>query len=249
MSKSGSMNRRYPPEEDGGSTPTAPEPRVQTSDPSLEDVTPAPVEALDRSSEVSWVTRCWRVFAIGFGALILGGTAVLAIEHGKVAPLFIAALAAVVGASALIGGRRRRAFASRYSALEAQLQALRESHSKLRIEIAERDSARRMAEQNEAAFRTVFEASLDVLGLNRLSDGAFITANQEFTRKLGYTVEDMRRGSPGDLGMWTRREQLRRFMAALHEHGFARETELELRTKEGRIIPGAAWGTVIESRR
>ena len=99
MSKSGSMNRRYPPEDDGGSTPTAPEPRVQTFDPSVEDVTPAPVEALDRSSEASWDTRYWRVLAIAFGALVLAGSAALAIETGKVAPLFMAALAAVVGVS------------------------------------------------------------------------------------------------------------------------------------------------------
>jgi PAS domain S-box-containing protein len=136
----------------------------------------------------------------------------------------IVTAAGVAQCGALSGQRYRREIASRIMALQINHRFLRESEAKL---------------------RKIFETSSDAITINRLSDGRYLEVNEAFAG-TGYSREEALAQSAGALGVWANRAQLREFMKTLRARGSVVNTEIDLRTKGGRIDPFPISAKVIE---
>lgn len=185
-------------------------------------------------------------------ALSLEGVAAIAAAHGvpETAPRhlyhWLTALTAVgVGFCATLLGERYRA------ERDARIDALARSHHALLAETAQRERAVGEREQalerlheNEAKLRQIFEASLNTIGISRLSDGRFLECNRGFLEISGYTREEAIGHSAQELGVWANRGELREYMRRLRAEGHIRQMEMTLRNKAGRLIPHLATAVV-----
>ena len=130
-------------------------------------------------------------------------------------------------------------------ALASRVRALNESQDRLRSEIAERELTQRRLEENEATLRKVFDTSLDIISINRLSDGLFVAVNDEFVRATGYSRVEALASTGADLRMFKDRTRMRAMMEQLRTAGLLRNFQIEIRTKDGRVIPHLFSGAVV----
>ena len=112
--------------------------------------------------------------------------------------------------------------------------------------IAELELAERRARTGEEMVRRIIETSPDVITINRLSDGSYVTANSGFTQTTGFTSGEVLGKSPADLGIWADRKQARAFVERVSSEPIVRNLEMDLRHKDGRIIPHLLSAVVTE---
>ena len=130
-------------------------------------------------------------------------------------------------------------------ALSAEVRELEASQASLRSEIAERELAQRRLQDSEQTLRKMFETSLDSIAISRLSDGRFIAVNDEFLRVMGYSREEVLASTGAELRAFVNRDRMREMLAQLHADGFVRNFEIELRTRNGRLIPHLFSASVV----
>ena len=133
-------------------------------------------------------------------------------------------------------------------ALAAQVAALRESQTRLRLEVLERETTQQQLAEREAMIRKIYDTTLETITINRLSDGVFVEVNDEFTRCYGYAREEVIGQSAVAIALWPYPRQLRQFMAELRAKGILRDFETALRAKDGRIVPIVTSAVVVELR-
>ncbi len=144
--------------------------------------------------------------------------------------------------------RAQQALMETREQLSAQVSALRESQALLREEIREREAAQQRLEENEAVVRKIFDTTLETITINRLRDGVFVEVNEEFSRRYGYTREEVIGKSAPLLNLWPDRLQLNEFMRQVRTAGIIRNFETALRAKDGHIVPVVSSAVVIELR-
>jgi PAS domain S-box-containing protein len=202
-------------------------------------------------------------------ALILAGFAATAFYDSMVSeaqPHAIHHWVAILAAASIsyfvtiLRQRHREGSAARMKALEQQpreslaeiaernIRKLTSSETRLRAEAAEREATQRRLQESESTLRSIFESSLETIGLNRLADGAFIDVNPAFTRTLGYTREEVVGRSADSFQIWPDRSKLREFMQELRRTGFVRHMEAELRAKDGHRLSALVSAAVLEVR-
>lgn len=128
--------------------------------------------------------------------------------------------------------------------IAAQLLALREGHERLGAEATRREAAiaeLREAEQrvreSEAALRTIFEASLDAITINRLRDCSFVDFNARFALTFAAQGGPAAPAAANDLHLWADAEARKEFRRRLLEDGFVHNMEADLRVRAGRLVP------------
>ena len=188
-------------------------------------------------------------------ALTLTGLAAMAVRY-VVAPASAADAVhrwiALIGAAGL--GHCMTVLAQRYRReMTARVKTLDENHRELVREItqreaavAERERAQQQLLESEAKLRKVFETSLDAIAINHLQSGHYIEVNREFVSLFGYGVDEVIGRSPAELGLWARPEQQRVLAEQLESRGFVRNMEMEVRTKDGRLLPAQISAAVAE---
>jgi len=104
---------------------------------------------------------------------------------------------------------------------------------------------------SEEKFSMAFRANPDSININRLSDGAYLTVNEGFTRITGYTAEDVlgRSSLPGDLGIWVEAADRGRLQEGLRREGRVEGLETSFRRKDGTLITGLMSAALIEVAR
>ncbi len=90
----------------------------------------------------------------------------------------------------------------------------------------------------------MFETSLDSIAINQLRDGRFIAVNDEFLRVTGHSREEVLGATGAQLKGLADRLRMREMIERLRVDGFVRNFEIELRTKDGRLIPHLFSATV-----
>jgi PAS domain-containing protein len=68
--------------------------------------------------------------------------------------------------------------------------------------IAEHRQAEEALKESEEKFSKAFNASANLVTINRLKDGKFLEVNDSFTRITGYTREEALGRNATDLNMW-----------------------------------------------
>jgi PAS domain-containing protein len=81
------------------------------------------------------------------------------------------------------------------------IRALVDTQNRLRLEVAGREAAQRVAQQREQILRKVIDASLDVILISDLENGQVVDVNKAF-EATGFTREDVIGRSSGELNLW-----------------------------------------------
>src|SRR5579875_444034 len=123
---------------------------------------------------------------------------------------------------------------------------LREAHRALSAQVEALRENQRSLHESETLIRKVFEASLDTIAIQRLSDRASIDVNPAFERHTGISREQALSKSLDEHQLWVdpvRREQ---FFQLLREQGFVRDWEEDFRVRDGQIGPHLVSAVVVE---
>jgi PAS domain S-box-containing protein len=112
--------------------------------------------------------------------------------------------------------------------------------------ITERKHAEEALRESEEKFRKAFYTSTDVVSINRLEDGMYISINPGFTRIMGYTEEDIIGKTSIECNIWDNVEDRQRLIVGLKKDGDVINLEAAFRTKGGEIRYGLVSGSVID---
>lgn len=72
--------------------------------------------------------------------------------------------------------------------------------------------------------------------LSELRDGTYIEVNTSFTELFGFTTNDVIGKTVMDLDLWVDRTQRDSFVAKVREGGIVKNAEIQLKTKQGKIL-------------
>lgn len=126
-------------------------------------------------------------------------------------------------------------------AARSQLIDAREEAQQRVVELKESEGrARTYAE----TVRKVLEASPDPVSITRFSDGTVIRLVD--TTYAGYTWKEVAGKSTYRVGMWAEKEQYKRYIAKINEHGRVTNMEVTFRRKDGVEFPCLLSSTVVE---
>jgi PAS domain S-box-containing protein len=109
---------------------------------------------------------------------------------------------------------------------------IRELNAALEQRIAE---ATRGLRESQERFSKAFRASPVFLSIARMSDGKFVEANEAFLQSSGYTREEVIGRTSAELGLWNNLADRNAFLLEVQRRGFARQHEVILRSKGGRL--------------
>jgi diguanylate cyclase (GGDEF)-like protein/PAS domain S-box-containing protein len=98
----------------------------------------------------------------------------------------------------------------------------------------------------EARYRAAFETSPDVLVISRLSDGVYMDVNTTFTTITGWKREEVLGLSSKEIDIWVDYANRNAMMEILRKGQDFRNVEIQFRRRDGSIIWGNVFATVIE---
>jgi len=100
--------------------------------------------------------------------------------------------------------------------------------------------------KSEEKFSKAFKFSLNAMAMNRFKGSAFLDINENFTKLLHYTKEDVLGKNPDELSMWAKREDYLEYQRLLREVGEVVDFETLLITKDAQMIPVLISGALID---
>src|SRR5664280_2010141 len=92
--------------------------------------------------------------------------------------------------------------------------------------------------KSEEKFRIAYMTNPDLININRLSDGMYISINDGFTRILGYTEEDAIGRTSLDMNIWVNPEERINLVNTLMAKGEIKNFETKFLSKDGNIVNG-----------
>jgi two-component system sensor histidine kinase/response regulator len=113
-------------------------------------------------------------------------------------------------------------------------------------DIEELKQAQRRAQESQARFQRMFNASTDSMLLTDFPGGTVIDVNEEFTRLTGYPREEVVGHDLRTLGLWSDRNKAGEFADALERTGEVRNIEDAIRTRSGSRVQCLMSGTLME---
>lgn len=120
----------------------------------------------------------------------------------------------------------------------------------LRRQVARHSSALRTGEarlqQSEERFRSAFRASPALMTITRMADGRFVAANDAFFRTSGYSEAEVIGRPARDLDLYVKDDQRVELLRQFREHGVARDREVRMRGKDGRVLTMLVSGEVLQ---
>ncbi len=100
-------------------------------------------------------------------------------------------------------------------------------------DITERKRAEDALRESEERFFKAFNASPMSMGINRLTDGAYIDVNEAALRESGFSREELLGKTPEELGIWMTTEDRRRMALVMRKEGRIRDFEVRHRRRSG----------------
>jgi PAS domain S-box-containing protein len=117
---------------------------------------------------------------------------------------------------------------------------------RLRAEITEREAAQCIAQEREIMLNKVIEASPDPIAIINRRDNSFVEVNREFCLLHGYSRDEVL-GKTGEvLGLFPEPKKIASFREALRTEGQARNIEIGVHDKTGRMIEGLLSGAAVD---
>jgi len=120
---------------------------------------------------------------------------------------------------------------------EEKIQKLNEGLELKVIErTAELEANLQQLKESEEKFQKAFQASAGGITITRLSDSAYIEVNESFVQMTGYSKEELIGHNSVELGIAFDVKRREEILKGIREHGSARNFELTVRHKSGRLI-------------
>jgi PAS domain S-box-containing protein len=121
--------------------------------------------------------------------------------------------------------------------MAGQVEALRQSETRLLAEIAERRLAQERATSSAEILRGIFDTTQVGIAINRASDGRFLRINDAYADILGYSRDELLPLTLRESGIVANRGKFRAFLDDLEQRGAIPEAELDLRSRNGTVHP------------
>jgi two-component system, cell cycle sensor histidine kinase and response regulator CckA len=100
--------------------------------------------------------------------------------------------------------------------------------------------------ESEEKFRKVFFTCPDLISINRLADGMFISVNKGFEQLSGYSEKDVAGKTSLELKMWKNPDDRKKVVESLRANGRIENYETQYITKNGNIVDGLMSAAIIE---
>lgn len=139
-----------------------------------------------------------------------------------------------------------RALQTAQRRLSAQIDELTVIHGRLRIQIAEREAAERIAHERESTLRKVIHASLDPISICAVRDARYVKVNNEFCLMTGYGRDEALGKTPVELGIWSDADGFAAFFEEVKKTGEVRNREVAFHSRCGRIVPSLVSASIVE---
>jgi two-component system, NarL family, sensor kinase len=99
---------------------------------------------------------------------------------------------------------------------------------------------------SEQLLSTAFRNNPDAFSISLFPDGPYIEVNDGFTRLTGFSREESLNRTPRQLNLWLDLDLRAKALATLSQTGQLRNFEFRFRTKEGKILFGQMYASLIE---
>jgi PAS domain S-box-containing protein len=103
-------------------------------------------------------------------------------------------------------------------------------------DITERTRAQAALAESEARFSVAFQASPFFIGILRMSDGAYVLANDAFVNWLGYSREEVIGHSSTEFGMWENLDERTSALDDMRNVGSIHQREVHWRNRHGELL-------------
>src|SRR5665647_2990587 len=113
-------------------------------------------------------------------------------------------------------------------------------------EISELRHEEEKIRKSEEKFRIAYMTNPDLININRLSDGMYISINDGFTRILGYTEEDAIGRTSIEMNIWVNPEERVELVNKLKGKGEVKNFETKFLSKDGNIVNGIMSSSLID---
>jgi len=100
--------------------------------------------------------------------------------------------------------------------------------------------------KSEEKFRIAYMTNPDLININRLSDGMYISVNDGFTKILGYTAEDAIGRTSIEMNIWVNPEERVELVKNLKAKGEIKNFETKFLSKDGNIVDGTMSSSLID---
>jgi len=97
----------------------------------------------------------------------------------------------------------------------------------------------------EEKFRRLFHTNAAMMSLTSQIDGRIVDVNEAFLNTLGYSRDEVVGKTSAELGVYANLQDRDRFIAMMRDRGRVQNTEVKLRTKDGKIRVGLGSGSVL----
>ncbi len=98
---------------------------------------------------------------------------------------------------------------------------------------------------SHAALRKIFDATLDIIVMTRLSDGSYIDFNQQFER-IGYGRQELDDSRTGKRQLWAIGRQHQEFRERIVADGVVRNMEADFLKPDGSVMPAVLSAVRVE---
>ena len=98
---------------------------------------------------------------------------------------------------------------------------------------------------SSAAMRKIFDATLDIIVVTRISDGAYIDFNRQFER-IGYGQHDLDDAHQGKRQLWATSQQHQEFRDRMRAEGEVRNMEADFLKPDGSVMPAMLSAVQVE---
>ena len=99
---------------------------------------------------------------------------------------------------------------------------------------------------SEEKFRKAFFTSPESININRLSDGLYISVNENFLKLSGYSQEEILGKTSIELNIWDNPQDRTNLVNELKTKGFVENLEADFKMKNGEIIHGLMSASLIQ---
>lgn len=107
-------------------------------------------------------------------------------------------------------------------------------------------AAEKALRRSEQTLSTAFRSSPDSFTINVFRDGAYLEANEGFTRLTGYSREETLGKTPSEMNLWPYPEERLKVVDPLLQFGEVRDVEFHFRTKSGAIRVGLMSAALLD---
>jgi PAS domain S-box-containing protein len=183
-------------------------------------------------------------------------------KNGAVFPYLISATVVELGSETCVVSISRdisaiketeRDLIAAREAMRLHIDTLERTEEQLRAEIRvrtramdEREQALRSLAESEGKLRRFFEVSPDSISIVRMADEKITFVNENLCAMSGFEAAELVGKTTRETGIWADPAAFREFSRALNRFGRVRDTDAELRHRNGRLIPHSISAVVAE---